>query len=57
MKQFSVTVRATITKTMLVIADDADIANEIANEEFTVECDGDEHYLQDVIEIHEVAMP
>lgn len=54
MNQYNVTIRAVITKTLQVMAEDADKAQEIAHQEFTVECDGDEDYSQDVLDCEEI---
>lgn len=51
--KYEVTIRATITKTYTVEAEDEDEASEIANEEFDVRTQEniDERYEQDTIEI------
>lgn len=54
MNQYNVTIRAVITKTMQVMAEDAGEAEEIAHQEFTVDCDGDEDYSQDVLGCEEI---
>ena len=54
MKQFDVTIRAVITKTLRVEAEDGDAACEAAHQAFTVECDGDEDYQQDWLTWNEV---
>ena len=54
MKTYAVTIKATIIKTIEVEADDADKAANEAHELFTVECDGDETYMQDTLDIEEV---
>lgn len=39
---YCVTIRATVTKTIVVTAKDEDEAAQLAHAEFTVACDGDE---------------
>lgn len=52
MKIYNVTIRATITKTLRIEAEDEDGAVEQAYEDFTVACDGgDERYSQDVLDV------
>ena len=49
-KMYNVTVRATITKDVIVEAENEDAADEIAHELFTTGCDGmDEDYNQETI--------
>lgn len=49
-KKYKVTIRATITKDVIVKAENADAANEVAHELFDTGCDEmDEHYEQDTI--------
>lgn len=49
-KQYIVTVRATITKDVIVEAENEEEADEIAHELFTTDCDGmDEDYDQETI--------
>lgn len=55
MKMFNVTVRAVVTKTYSVMAEDADKAQELAHSIFSVlNDDTDECYTQDVIDWEEV---
>lgn len=53
MKKYQVTIEAVIRKTIEVEATDTFEAQQQAQELFTVECDGDEHYAQDVLEVCE----
>lgn len=54
MKQYSVTIRATITKTLLVEAENEQAATEQAHERFSVLNDGnDESYDQECLDIEE----
>ena len=49
-KKYEVVIRATVTKTMCVKAENADAATEVAHELFSAGCTGDdEHYEQDTI--------
>lgn len=48
---YEVVIRATVTKTIQVTAEDEAEALEIAHAEFTTECDGDEDYTEDTIRI------
>jgi hypothetical protein len=57
MKTYDVTITATITKTIRVTADYEEEAAEIAHNLFTVECDGDEKYAEDMENIVEVEEP
>jgi hypothetical protein len=55
MKTYEVTIRATVTKTLKVEAKDADTANIIAREEFSVLNTGDdEDYDEETLDIQEV---
>ena len=55
MKSFIVVVRATVTKTMHIVAESDDEAARIAQETFTVaEDDCDENYEQDILTIDEL---
>lgn len=50
MKRYEVTIRATVTKTITVEANNETEATELANEEFNINCDGnDESYKQDTL--------
>jgi hypothetical protein len=52
MKTYSVTIQATITKTIAVHAEDADQAAELAHEQFDVTANEDpERYEQDTIRV------
>jgi hypothetical protein len=54
MKTYSITIRATVTKTLQVQADNEQDAVEMANEEFSVENDhNDENYEQDLLGVIE----
>lgn len=54
MKTYSITIRATVTKTVQVQADSRDDAIEMANDEFDVATDhNDENYEQDLLDITE----
>lgn len=56
MKKYSVTIRATITKDVLVEAENEDQAYELAHQVFSVLNDGsDEQYEQDALDINEVS--
>ena len=49
-KKYKVTIRATITKDVVVKAENVDAAVEVAHELFDTGCDGmDEHYEQETI--------
>lgn len=55
MKTFDVVVRATVTKTVRVEAENEDDAYVFANESFSILNDGsDEDYTQEALEISEV---
>lgn len=55
MKTFVVVVRATVTKTMNIVAENDDEAAKVAQETFTVaEDDCDENYEQDILTINEL---
>lgn len=55
MSTYAVKISATVTKTYLVAAPDADKATELAHEVFTVECTtGEECYTQDTVDVREV---
>ena len=55
MKKYDVTVRAIVTKTYFVEAEDEDAAVDIAHETFSVLNDGiDENYDQDIVSIEEL---
>jgi hypothetical protein len=55
MKQYQVTIRATVTKTYTVEAENADKAIETGHEIFSVLEDGaDEDYDQDVLSVEEM---
>ena len=51
--RYAVTIEAVIRKTYEVEADDMQKAQEMANEMFTVEPDGDEYYSQETIDVEE----
>ena len=54
MKTYRITIRATVTKTIRVQADNEQDAIELANEEFDVANDhNDENYEQDMLDITE----
>ena len=54
MKTYRVTIRATVTKTLTVEAENEDDAYEVASDGFSVLCDGDdENYEQDLVDIKE----
>jgi hypothetical protein len=54
MKTYSITIRATITKTLRVEADNEDDAIMMAHEEFSVLNDhNDENYMEDLLDITE----
>ncbi len=56
MKTYDVTIRAIVTKTLRVEAENADEAYENAHELFSVGCNGDrERYEQDTLDIEEIA--
>lgn len=54
MKTYDVTIRATVTKTIRVEAEDKTEATIQAHEQFTTGCDGDENYEQNTLDIEEV---
>ena len=55
MKTYAITIRATVTKTITVEADNEDDAMEQANELFSVLCDDiEEDYHEEVIGFEEV---
>lgn len=54
MNQFDVTIRATVTKTIRVEADDWKQAEELAHGQFTTECDGQERYAEECLDCVEV---
>jgi hypothetical protein len=54
MRTFDVTIRATVTKTLRVEAEDRGKATIQAHEEFSTECDGQENYEQETLDIEEV---
>ncbi len=55
MKNFEVTIKAVITKTYNVQADDQDTAYELAHEKFSaLSDDTPEHYEQETINIKEI---
>ena len=52
MNEYEVVIRATITKTITVLATDFELASQVANEDFNPAQDGhEEDYTQDVISI------
>ena len=54
MKTYNITIRATVTKTIRVQAENEQDAIELANEEFDVANDhNDENYEQDLLDITE----
>jgi hypothetical protein len=53
MTKYQVTIEAVIRKTYEVEAEDMQKAQEMANEMFTVEPDGDEYYDQQAIDVEE----
>ena len=53
MTKYQVTVQAVIRKTYEVEAEDSQKAQEMANEMFTVEPEGDEYYNQETIDVEE----
>lgn len=55
MKTYDVTIRATITKTIRVEAENEDDAYVEAHEQFSVLPDGEERYEQEATDIEEVA--
>lgn len=54
MKTYDVTIQATVTKTIRVKAKNIDDAYVTAHDEFTTECDGDERYDEQTLDVHEV---
>ena len=46
---YNVTIRATVTKTLTVVAASLDEATEVAHCEFTTACDGEEDCTEDCI--------
>jgi len=51
--KYNVTIESVIRKTIHVEAPDEDEAQHLAHQLFTVECDGDEFYSQDVVDWEE----
>ena len=51
MKTYEVTIRATVTKTYEVRAVDEESAENLANEMFTVYCEGPERYELDTVSV------
>jgi hypothetical protein len=55
MRTYRVTIRATVTKTLTVKAENEDDAYVAAHEDFSVLCDGeDERYDEETLEVKEV---
>jgi hypothetical protein len=54
MKTYDVTIRATVTKTIRVEAENKDAAYCEAHEQFTTECDGQEYYEEETLHADEV---
>jgi hypothetical protein len=54
MKTYDITIRATVTKTVRVEAENRAEASIQAHEEFSTECDGQENYEQETLDIEEV---
>ena len=54
MKTYDVTIQATVRKTIRVEANNSDAAYVEAHEQFTTECDGDEHYFEETLSVDEV---
>ena len=54
MKTYDITIRATVTKTIRVEAKDKVEASIQAHEQFSTECDGQEDYEQNTLDIEEV---
>jgi hypothetical protein len=54
MKTYDVTIRATVTKTIRVQAESKEDAYCEAHEEFTTECDGEEYYEEETMNVDEV---
>lgn len=50
MKQFDVTIRAKVTKTIRVEAENVKEAAELAHGQFTTECDGQENYEEECLD-------
>jgi hypothetical protein len=51
MNVYSVTIKVEIQKTYNVLAENEEIACEIANEGFSLDCDGPENYDQQVVSV------
>lgn len=54
MKHYNVTIRATVTKTLSIVAENEEEAVEMAHQEFSTECDGDEVYTEDTLDVEEL---
>jgi hypothetical protein len=54
MKTYDITIQAIITKTIRVEAEDKDSAYCEAHEQFSTECDGDEYYEEETLNVKEV---
>ena len=55
MTEYNVTIRATVTKTLNIVAISEDDAAATASDLFTTECEGpNEDYRQDVLDVSEV---
>jgi len=55
MKTYEVTIRAVVTKTYEVRAVDEESAEALANDMFTVSCEGPEKYEQDTLGVEEIS--
>ncbi len=54
MKTYDVTIRATVTKTLRIEAENEDEAVEYAYQEFNCSCDGLEAYGEDMLDVKEL---
>lgn len=53
MKTYAVTIEARIIKTLVIEAGSQQEAVELAHQQFSVECEGDEYYAQETQDVEE----
>ena len=57
MNTYNVTIRATVTKTLIIEADSADEAHATAHDIFTTDCDeADEDYEQETLSVEQTSV-
>lgn len=54
MKTYAVTIEARIIKTLVIEAGSQQEAVELAHQQFSVECEGDEYYVQETQDVEEL---